>query len=250
MRMPRMYRDLAWTWALISPVEDYEREAAQFVAAIRRYALGDVHTILDLGCGGGHNDFHLKQWLRVTGVDLSDEMLSYARTLNPEVEYLKGDMRNVRMGRKFDAVLIADAGSYLLTRADLRMAFKTAYTHLRPGGVLCTYQEEAQERFRQHEVHVTQHSRGEVHIALVEYSYDPDLRDTEFDSVFVYLIKKDGSVEVVTDRHTLGLFTSGTWSDLLEEVGFAVREVSFEGEDFPLLIGMKPTLSGFTSMEG
>lgn len=81
---------------------------------------------MDLGCGGDHNDFHL------------------ANALNPELEYLKGEMRDVRLGRRFDAVLIADAGSYLLARADLKLAFETA----------------SAERFKEGAARLTQHSRG------------------------------------------------------------------------------------------
>lgn len=42
MIVPQMYRELAWTWWIISPPEDYEREAAQFAAAIQRFASGEV----------------------------------------------------------------------------------------------------------------------------------------------------------------------------------------------------------------
>jgi len=35
-------------------------------------------------------------------------MLELSRTINPELEHLVGDMRTIRLGRTFDAVLIHD----------------------------------------------------------------------------------------------------------------------------------------------
>ena len=50
----RMYKDLAWTWRIISPPEEYEEEASQFVKAIEAHTKILVKTLLDLGSGGGH----------------------------------------------------------------------------------------------------------------------------------------------------------------------------------------------------
>ena len=57
----RLYKDLAWTWPIISPPEDYENEAEQFHTAVIQHSRIPAKTMLDLGCGGGHNDFHLKR---------------------------------------------------------------------------------------------------------------------------------------------------------------------------------------------
>jgi len=61
----------------------------------------------------------------------------------------------VRLGRTFDAVMAADAMDYMLTEDDLRAAFRTAFEHLRPGGVYVTYAEFTPERFRQDRTKVT-----------------------------------------------------------------------------------------------
>ena len=43
-------------------------------------------------------------------------MLELSRTLNPDCEHLEGDMRTLRLGRTFDAVLIHDAVMYMTDR--------------------------------------------------------------------------------------------------------------------------------------
>jgi SAM-dependent methyltransferase len=236
----RMYADLAWIFPIITPPEDYADEAAQFTQAILDHTRIPARSLLNLGCGAGHNDHHLQEHFQVTGVDLSAAMLDLARRLNPAVEYLVGDMRTLRLERRFDAVMVADAIAYMRSEEDLRAAFRTAYEHLHPGGVFCTYAEDLPENFVQNGVFTSTHRRGEVEIALIENYYDPDPADTEYEMLFVYLIRQGGRLQIESDLHHGGLFPAPTWTRLLEEVGFEVRQKRFEGEDFPFFIGIKP----------
>ncbi|MEK6986683.1 MAG: class I SAM-dependent methyltransferase [Candidatus Thermoplasmatota archaeon] len=241
----RLYGDLAWTWPIISPQEHYEGEAEAAHALLREHSREPGKTLLHLGCGGGHLDRTLKKHYEVTGVDASEAMLDLARQLNPEVTYVHGDMRRVRLGGTFDAVAVFDSIDYMLTKEDLRAAFVTAHEHLRPGGVFVTYAEETTERFRQNRAKVTVRSKGDVHIVFLENAFDPDPSDTMFENVFVYLIRRDGRLEVETDRHLSGLFPFRTWLDLLNEVGFEVRPATprpgfSRGEGFPWFVGVKP----------
>lgn len=238
--LPRMYRDLTWTFPIITPPEDYVREAGEFVQAIRKHSLVEARTLLDLGCGAGHNDYTLQKSFKVTGIDLSPEMLGLARQLNPGVEYLLGDMRSVRLDRSFDAVMAADAIGYMLDEAELLAAFTTAFFHLSPGGVFATYAEETAGRFRQNGTYVSTHRQGEIEIALVDNHYDPDPTDTTFEDTFVYLIRRQGVQTVEVDRHILGLFPEETWLRLLREAGFEVRQEVFEEAESPFFIGLKP----------
>jgi len=194
-----------------------------------------------LGCGGGHNDYTLKRHFKVTGVDVSESMLALARGLNPEVEYLVGDMRDLRLERTFDAVMIADSIDYMLTVEDLRAAFATAHAHLNPGGVFVTYAEETSESFRQNRSRCSTHARGNVEITFVENLYDPDPADTTYESTFVYLIRRRGRLEIETDRHLGGVFPLETWPRLLKEVGFRVEQLSLEeGGGCPTFACVRP----------
>jgi SAM-dependent methyltransferase len=224
-----MYSDLAWTWPIISPPEDYAVEARQFISAFERYSDIPVKTLLNLGCGGGHNDFHLKEHYDVTGVDISDGMLRNATKLNPEVEYLKGDMRSLQLERKFDGVMIADSIMYMLDEDDMLAAFKTAFNHLKPGGVFCTYIEEMPERFAPATFTHEPKKNGGTEITLVEHKWDPDRKDTSFEFLFIYIINESGNVRVETDRHRCGFYSLATWKRLLKKAGFNV-EIMKPGE--------------------
>jgi SAM-dependent methyltransferase len=232
----RLYDDLAWIWPILSPPEEYEEEVAEVVSLINEHALIETKTLLDLGCGGGHNDFWLKRTFTVTGVDLSESMLALARQLNPEVCYLTGDMRSVQLRETFDVVFIADAIDYLLTEDDLRAAFETAYAHLNPGGVFITYAEETKERFEQNKTKTITRKQGSIELTSIENYYDPDPEDTTYEMTFVYLIREKRKLRVETDHHVMGLFETATWIELLEEAGFEVRMVAYEGVG-PMFVG-------------
>jgi SAM-dependent methyltransferase len=235
----RLYSDLAWTWPIISPPEDYVDEGQQFLKAIREHAQFKAKTLLNLGCGGGHNDYTLKKEFKITGVDVSQAMLKLARGLNPEVRYLPGDMRTLRLDETFDAVLIADSINYMLTEKDLRAAFLTAFAHLKPGGVFCTYVEQTKKNFQQNKTQCSKHTQGDIEITFIENLYDPDPKDTTYETTFVYLIRREGKLEIETDHHLCGIFDLETWLDLLKEVDFQVKQMEFVEVDIPMLVGIK-----------
>jgi SAM-dependent methyltransferase len=240
----RLYDDLAWTWPIISPPEDYVDESEHFARVIREHAGVSAQSLLHLGCGGGHNDHTLKLHFKVTGVDVSPSMLDLARRLNPDVMYREGDIRSIRLDEHFDAVAILDSVSYMLTEDDLRSAFETAYVHLRPGGVLLTYVEQTRQSFKQNMTTYMTRVRGDTEIAFIENYYDPVPADTTYECTFVYLIREQGDLRIETDSHLAGLFTLDLWQESLKVAGFDVKQLSMEDSpergSIPLLVCIKP----------
>lgn len=225
----RLYGDLAYLWPVVSSPEDYAEEA-RFWRDTLWEALGPGRRhLLELGVGGGNNLSHLTPYFDATAVDLSEAMLAHSRRLNPAVEHLVGDMRTVRLGRPFDAVLVHDAISYMLTEDDLRAAFATAAAHLKPGGVFITAPDWFRETFPGlWTSHKTRKKEG-VEVTYFEYEYDPDPADTTVETLSFYMIREMGTLRIETDRHITGLFPLQTWVDLMTEAGFAV-----EKRDYPL----------------
>lgn len=241
----RLYEDLAWTWPIISPPEEYKEESERIRKVILKYSQISVKTLLNLGCGGGHVDSVLKKYFAITGVDVSKNMLALAKKLNPEVSYRNGDMRTVKLKEKFDAVLIHDSINYMLTQNDLRAAFRTAHLHLKPGGVLYTFVEE-HDKLRQPNVHFSTHKKDNTEITFIEHQYDPNPKDTTYESTFVSLVRRNKKLEIYTDRHLCGIFQLKTWSKILREIGFNVKQLRFKysklpkGKAIPELVCLKP----------
>jgi len=237
----RMYGDLAYLWPLISPPENYAEEAEDWREALRSKLGPGRHEILEMGVGGGHNLSHLAKDFQATAVDLSEGMLEHSKKLNPGVEHHVGDMRTVRLGKKFKAVIIHDAISYMLTEEDLRATFATARAHLEPGGVFITAPDVFRETYRQPHVETTTRSDGKTELTYLEFGYDPDPEDTIVEGIMIYLIREGGELRIEHDRHVTGLFPLQTWVDLMEEAGFVVEQVRSKKADDPrqpvLLVG-------------
>ena len=149
MSLPRMYTEFARYWQLISDPADYAVEARCWRDALRSKLGPGRHEILEMGVGGGNNLSHLKSDFKFTGVDISPQMIEQARKLNPDEEFHVGDMRTIRLNRKFKAVIIHDAIDYMLSEDDLRATFATAAAHLEKGGVFITAPDCLRESFKE-----------------------------------------------------------------------------------------------------
>lgn len=124
--------------------KDYAAEAAYVGSRLKRHA-PRAARILELGCGTGAHAAHLAQMgYAVHGVDQSDSMLaraaarraSLAAETAARLSFGRGDVRTVRTGAMYDAVVsLFHVMSYQVTNADLQAAFATAAAHLTPGGL-------------------------------------------------------------------------------------------------------------------
>jgi SAM-dependent methyltransferase len=243
MAVPRLYRDLAEWWPLLSAPADYAEEAAVYQRVLTETARIPVGTVLELGCGGGNNASHLARHFTMTLTDRSPEMLAVARRLVPQAGHAEGDMRTLRLGRLFDAVFVHDAVAYLTTEEDLEAAIATAATHVRPGGVVLFVPDFTTETFRPGTGtggHDGPDGRG---LRYLEWTRDPDPADTTYLADMVYLLREGDEVEAVLDRHTLGVFPRATWLRLLERAGLQTGSETAAltgGETLQMFTGVRP----------
>jgi SAM-dependent methyltransferase len=227
-QVPRLYRDLAEWYPLLTPVADYAEEAAFYLRLFEKHCRLQPRTLLDLGCGGGHNAAHLKATLACTLVDLEPAMLALSRRLNPECEHIQGDMRSVRLGRLFDCVLVHDAVCYMTTRADLASAIATAFAHTAPGGVAMFQPDFVSETFQPGTETGGTDGDGRA-LRYLEWCWIPDGSTETYVADMAYLLRKeDGTVEVIHERHVEGLFPRAVWVELIRGAGFEPLVVPFE----------------------
>jgi trans-aconitate methyltransferase len=218
---PLLYGELVPWYRLVDPPEDHEEEAGSYRAAFERAISPRAETLLDLGAGGGHNAFHLKQRFRCTLTDLSAAMLASSRDLNPECEHIEGDMRTIRLDRTFDAVLVHDAVMYMTTEQDLSLAMRTAFVHTRPGGAAVFAPDALRDTYRESS-NVLGASDGTRALRGLEWSWDPDPNDDVTCVEYVFMLRENGTVRAVHDRHVEGLFSKDTWTRLLTDAGYEV----------------------------
>ncbi|MCD1258447.1 class I SAM-dependent methyltransferase [Paenibacillus athensensis] len=103
-------------------------------------------TIADLGCGTGALAIPLAlEGYRMTGIDLSADMLAVARQkaelhsalARPgAIRWLQQDLREWELDEPVDAAIsFCDCLNYLLEEDDVRAAFRQTYAGLAPGGL-------------------------------------------------------------------------------------------------------------------
>ena len=78
-RLPRLYRDLAGWFHLLTAPEDYRVEAEFYQKVLTENSRIPIKEVLEMGSGGGNNASHFKEHFRLTLTDISEDMLTIAR---------------------------------------------------------------------------------------------------------------------------------------------------------------------------
>jgi trans-aconitate methyltransferase len=222
---PRLYSELAAWFHLLTPPSGYQEEAEFARQILTTSGASSVESVLELGCGGGNNAWHLKAHFRMTLTDASTAMLDQSRRLNPECEHIQGDMRSMRLGREFDAVFVHDAVCHLTTHEDLAACMTTALAHCRPGGVALFMPDSVRERFQPAVHHGGSDGDGRS-IRYLEWAFDRDPSDTTYTVDFAYMLREgNGPVRVEHDTLVMGLFSREEWLQWLRDAGFQARMI-------------------------
>lgn len=139
-----VFDEYARYYDLLYQDKNYETEADYVAGLIRRFH-PKARSILELGSGTGiHASLLTKRGFSVHGVERSPEMLARSqnlieKTADPErrrLSFTRGDIRNVRLDKRFDvAISLFHVISYQTTNDDVISAFQTAQEHLKPGGI-------------------------------------------------------------------------------------------------------------------
>jgi SAM-dependent methyltransferase len=235
-----MYGELADWFHLLTPPAEYDFEAEQAKHMLEAHAHGTVRDVLELGSGGGNLASHLSGTWQMTLTDLEPAMLDVSRTINPGAEHVQGDMRTLRLGRTFDAVVVHDAILYMTTEADLQAAIQTAFVHLRPGGAAIFMPDWIRDSYvpRTHQGGVDAAGRS-----LRYLRWDREIKDDEDSVITDYIIAaRDATGEVATyhDAHLMGVFAIAAWLRLLDSVGLRGSQVSGDS-GLEVFIGVRPT---------
>ena len=97
----------------------------------------DRGTVGDLGCGPGQIARYLHdQGVRILGIDLSPEMVRWARELNPGLDFRVGDIRSLDLPDASLAGIVAFYSIIHLEPAEISVAFSEIRRVLAPEGVL------------------------------------------------------------------------------------------------------------------
>ena len=134
------YEALAVSYDRLTNDVDY-RQTVEFYKQILAREHCVPRTAVDLACGTGSVALLLaKEGLQVTGVDMSEEMLTVAcqkaQELRVPPRFVCQRLQELRLPRGVDlAVCALDSLDYILDPEDCREAIRRVYKVLNPGGI-------------------------------------------------------------------------------------------------------------------
>ena len=120
---------------------DYDAWADYYVELLAAQGV-KPHTLCDCACGTGSLSVRFAaRGVRVTGVDLSEEMLARAqekaRSFGVQAMFVRQDMQSLTLPRPVDALVCGcDGVNYLTNDAQVAAFFRSAHAAIRPGGAL------------------------------------------------------------------------------------------------------------------
>jgi hypothetical protein len=157
-------------------------------------------------------------------------MLATSQRLNPGCTHRQGDMRTLRLGRLFDAVLVHDAIDYVTTEAGLRQVIETAFVHCRPGGIAVFVPDYTAETFQPGSGGGGSTAPDGRQGSFREWRTDPDPGDDWIEVRYEFVLRPaDGGTQVVRETHRLGAFRRASWLRLLAAAGFAAAGIEAAG---------------------
>ena len=136
-----MYGDFARVYDRLMRDVDYAGWAEYYASLLDMSGVPADGLVAECACGTGSLTLPLSVRYRMTGVDISQEMLSVAadklRAAGRQVPLIRQDMQRLRLHRPQDAVLCTcDGVNYLTDDKALGHFLAAAHAALKPGGAL------------------------------------------------------------------------------------------------------------------
>ncbi|RVK89396.1 class I SAM-dependent methyltransferase [Sinorhizobium meliloti] len=130
-----IYRSAEWYERLYPQAAQWAEDCFQLV---HRFAERRPRSILDIGCGTG---LALERFadpdVERCGIDALLVMVEAARQRNPDATIVHGDMRDLDLRRRFDAVtMLGGVFSHAKTHEDVRRTMQVLANHTHAGAVL------------------------------------------------------------------------------------------------------------------
>ncbi|MBQ2810290.1 MAG: class I SAM-dependent methyltransferase [Clostridia bacterium] len=140
--MGSQYSSIAGAYDALNADFDYSAYAKYIDSQIKKHQKCDTSLVLDLACGTGKMTFLLREMgYDMTGVDISEDMLSCARDISYEmgiddILWLCQSMQGFELYGTVDAcVCCLDSLNYLTKLDDLKKCLALVHNYLIPDGV-------------------------------------------------------------------------------------------------------------------
>jgi SAM-dependent methyltransferase len=199
-----------------------------------------VKTILELACGTGKLSVRFAHdGYEVTGLDLSEEMLSlaYNRALaelgtDSEITFIEGDMRDLSQVRTYDAVTCySDSLCYMPNREAVQQVFDGVWNSLNSGG---TFIFDVHSLYQIDDVFpgYAYHENAE-NFAFIWDSFSGNKPHSITHELTFFIQSADGKFERRDEVHDERTYTIDNYLTMLDNAGFVSVKVLADFEDVP-----------------
>lgn len=202
---------------------DYPKWAAYYLELIGRFGVRPK-TLCDCACGTGALTVQFAaRGMRVTGVDLSAQMLEIAaqkaRREGVQAMFVRQDMSMLKLPRAVDALVCGcDGVNYLTSQERVARFFESAHAAIRPGGVLAFDLSSAYKLEKVLGNGFFGEERDDV-AYLWSNAWDSQRRTVQMDLTF-FARQENGLYRRFTERHTQCAHDPEQLSAQLEACGF------------------------------
>jgi ubiquinone/menaquinone biosynthesis C-methylase UbiE len=235
-----LYKELAKYYDRVYHWKDYDDDVGRLGVMVNDLKTSTGSSLLDVGCGTGAHVSRLVDSYECTGIDNREEMLRVAREKVPGANFLKADMMDFDLGRRFDVVVsMFGTIGYALTLDDLGRVIDNIAKHLSVGGVAVIEPFVSRSNYIPGHVAMTTYEDDDVKISRVSSArLDDEICTFEMH----YLVGEKGKgVRYILDTHRARLHEPEEFLAAMESAGL---EASYDpigfGQERGAVIAIKP----------
>lgn len=191
--------------------------------------------VLDVGCGTGILSLKLAQLgARVTGVDLSGNMLKIAKeraeAFQQEVEFIERPMQQLDTFSEFDmAVISIDSLNYVVNEQEVRQTFAGLYASLRKGGKLLF---DVHSTFKTDVIFMeSPFVYDDDDISYIWQTEEGETPHTVVSQLSFFVKNEEGTYDRFDEEHVQRTYPIHTYVQMLEEAGFEIERIFADWED-------------------
>ena len=227
MRQLRLYGDRADLYDAIYATKPYADEGARLRERLASIGIADGSRVLEAACGTGSYLRYLREWYRVTGFDLSPDMLAFAHRKLPGIPLFVADLETFSVAEPFDAALcLFSSISYLHEDEALSRALARFAAAVRPGGALVIEPFVTPEAYREGTAFLQTYDGPSLKCARASISRrEGDLAILSFGWV---VARNGAAIEHFDEVHALWLCTHERLARAVDAAGFELVPADLE----------------------
>ncbi|MED4225846.1 class I SAM-dependent methyltransferase [Neobacillus cucumis] len=190
--------------------------------------------LLDLACGTGELSVRFaQQGFEVTGIDLSEDMLSVAQAKAEEkgvkIPFFQQNMANIEGQELFDVIgIFCDSLNYLQREDEVKATFSNVHQHLQDNGVFIF---DVHSLYKMNDIFINQtFALNEEEVSYIWNSFPGEFPNSvEHELSFFVFDDRSGKYDRIDELHFQRTYPIKIYINWLEAAGFQILEV---GADF------------------